>query len=242
MFVQPRVVGQLRMERRHEEPPLAREHRPAVDLGEHLDAGPDVLDPRRPDEDGAHRLGLPFDVEIGLERRDLAAERVAPHRQIDESEVVAVEHDHPGARAEDRTVEALTASSSPYRRISRVNVVDSPPGITSPSRSSNWSALRTSTASTRAGGASARARESCPARRERRSEAAAWRQWYHARQARVRIRRRPSARHGPAKTRRSRCASVSATAKRRCPPARSAGNSSNETCHAFTGSRRAPPR
>ena len=37
LLVQPRVVGQLGMERRDEEAPLAREHRPAVDLGEHLD-------------------------------------------------------------------------------------------------------------------------------------------------------------------------------------------------------------
>src|SRR5438874_13749396 len=38
-LVQPRVVGQLGMERRHEEAALAREHRTAVDLGEHLDLG-----------------------------------------------------------------------------------------------------------------------------------------------------------------------------------------------------------
>src|SRR5438105_5933152 len=52
-FVQARVVGQLGMERRDEEPALAREHRMTVDLGEHLDVGADVLDPRRADEDGA---------------------------------------------------------------------------------------------------------------------------------------------------------------------------------------------
>ena len=102
MFVQPRVVGQLRMERRDEEPPLAREHRPAVDLGEHLDARADVLDPRRADEDGPHRLALALELEIRLERRDLAAEGVAPDRQIDEPEMVAVEDDHPRARPEDR--------------------------------------------------------------------------------------------------------------------------------------------
>src|SRR6478735_714345 len=39
-FVQPRVVGQLRMERGDEEPSLAREHRAAADLGEHLHARP----------------------------------------------------------------------------------------------------------------------------------------------------------------------------------------------------------
>src|SRR5881275_1874575 len=44
-FVEPRVVGQLRVERRDEEAALAREHRAAVDVREHLDTRPDVLDP-----------------------------------------------------------------------------------------------------------------------------------------------------------------------------------------------------
>src|ERR1700729_3587074 len=51
-FVQPRIPGQFRMECRHEEPALAREHGPAVHLGEHLDSRPDILDPRRADEHG----------------------------------------------------------------------------------------------------------------------------------------------------------------------------------------------
>src|SRR5438046_7120004 len=42
-FVQPRVVRELRVERGHQEAPLAREHRATVDLGEHLDVGADVL-------------------------------------------------------------------------------------------------------------------------------------------------------------------------------------------------------
>src|SRR5262245_30888262 len=46
-FVEPRVGGELRVERGDEEASLAREHRMAVDLGEHLDVGPDLLDPRR---------------------------------------------------------------------------------------------------------------------------------------------------------------------------------------------------
>src|SRR5260221_7709137 len=54
LFVQTRVVGQLRMKRSDEEPSLAREHRPPVDLGEHLHTGPDLLHPRRADEDCAH--------------------------------------------------------------------------------------------------------------------------------------------------------------------------------------------
>src|SRR3954453_5141129 len=44
-LVDPRVVGQLRMERRDEDAPPAREHRMPVDLGQHLDTRPRVLDP-----------------------------------------------------------------------------------------------------------------------------------------------------------------------------------------------------
>src|SRR4029077_2472541 len=40
-LVEPRVVRQLRVERRHEEAALPREHGPAVDLGEHFDPGAD---------------------------------------------------------------------------------------------------------------------------------------------------------------------------------------------------------
>src|SRR5438105_13217071 len=36
LLVEPRVVGQLRVERGDEEPPLAREHRVPVDLGQNL--------------------------------------------------------------------------------------------------------------------------------------------------------------------------------------------------------------
>ena len=49
----PRVVGQLRMERRDEDPSLAREHRVPVDLGEDSDVRPRLGDPRGADEDGA---------------------------------------------------------------------------------------------------------------------------------------------------------------------------------------------
>src|SRR5690349_11396923 len=104
-LMQPRVVGQFRMKRGDEELPLAREHRPPVDLGEYLDIRPDLLDPRRPDEDSRERRGLADDVELGLERRNLAPEGVPPHRQVDQPEVLPVEHDHPGARPEHGAVE-----------------------------------------------------------------------------------------------------------------------------------------
>src|SRR5204862_3314358 len=104
------VVGQLRVEGGDEEPPLARQHRVAVDLGEHVDVGSRVLEPRRADEDSAQRLvAVPPVVrqhlEVSFEAVDLAAERVAPRAVVAEAEVVAVEEDHPGARSQDRAAE-----------------------------------------------------------------------------------------------------------------------------------------
>ena len=46
------------------------------------------------------RSGVALEVELGLERGELAAERVARTRDVEQSEVVAVEHDQPGAGAE----------------------------------------------------------------------------------------------------------------------------------------------
>src|SRR5258707_9987194 len=54
LLVQTSVVGQLRVKRGNEEASLTRDHRPPVDLGEHLHPRPDLIDPRRADEDGAH--------------------------------------------------------------------------------------------------------------------------------------------------------------------------------------------
>ncbi len=52
------------------------------------------------------RNGSPVvDVEVGLEAVHLTAERVALGAVVAETEVVAVEDDHPGARPEDRAVE-----------------------------------------------------------------------------------------------------------------------------------------
>src|SRR5213595_3465426 len=45
-LVDPRIVGQLRMERSDEQPAVACEHGVTVDLGEHLDVRPDLGEPR----------------------------------------------------------------------------------------------------------------------------------------------------------------------------------------------------
>src|SRR4051812_33249051 len=105
LLVHARIVRQLGVEGRDEEAPLAREHRVAGDRREHLDACPGLRDPRRADEDGAHRRVEPLDAAVGLEARALPAERVALAVDVAEAEVRAREPDHAGARAEDRAGE-----------------------------------------------------------------------------------------------------------------------------------------
>src|SRR5207249_6418092 len=73
-FVQPRVVGQLRMEGGDEEASLPREHGVTIDLRKHLHVGPEPFDPRRANEHRAQRARLARQLEIGLERRNLAPE------------------------------------------------------------------------------------------------------------------------------------------------------------------------
>src|SRR5579862_4854233 len=82
-LVQSRVVCELRMERGDEESSLPREDGMAVDLCEHLDLRADVLDPGRTDEDRAQRALVAGELQVGLERRDLAAERVPAYLEVD---------------------------------------------------------------------------------------------------------------------------------------------------------------
>src|SRR5581483_1799891 len=105
-LMQPRVVGQLGVERGDEEAALARKHRPALDLCQHLHVRADVLHPGSPDEHRTHRRAEAGDLEVGLERSHLSPERVPADGDVDETEVIAVQHDHAGARPEHRPVEA----------------------------------------------------------------------------------------------------------------------------------------
>src|SRR5690242_8590299 len=114
-LVDPRVVRQLRVEGREHDTALPDEHRMPLPLCQHLDVGADVLDPRRADEHAVQRRLLAGELELGLEARDLAPERVPAHDHVGEPEVglvgapvdgAAGEQDHPGARAQETAVEA----------------------------------------------------------------------------------------------------------------------------------------
>ena len=92
---------ELGVERDHEHVVLARGDDVPVDLGEHLDGLAVLVDPGRADEHRADRRSVDAgDLEVGLERADLAPERVAPAGVVGEPEVLAVEHDHPRAGAQ----------------------------------------------------------------------------------------------------------------------------------------------
>src|SRR2546421_9851788 len=66
-LVHPGVVGQLRVERGDKDTSVACEHAVAIVLGEELDSGACLLDPRRADEDASQRPGIAGEREVGLE-------------------------------------------------------------------------------------------------------------------------------------------------------------------------------
>src|SRR5262245_51382753 len=101
-LVHPRVVGQLRVERRDQEAALAQQHGLAVQLREHLHLAR-IAHARRADEDAAERLAV--ELEVGLEARHLPSVGIPVDLEPDEAEVVAIEQDHPRAGAEDRPLE-----------------------------------------------------------------------------------------------------------------------------------------
>src|SRR5919106_4235034 len=100
-LVHARVVRQLGVERGDKDPPVAKEDRLTLVLGEHLDAVPHLAHTRRANEDAAHGFLLAVEVEIGLEAGHLTSVCVPRDRDVDEAEVLAVEDDHAGARPED---------------------------------------------------------------------------------------------------------------------------------------------
>src|SRR2546430_4852585 len=71
-----RIVRELGMERRDEQPPVAEEHRHAAVLGQHLDVGADVRNSRRADEHAPQRPIFAREREIRLEARELTPVRV----------------------------------------------------------------------------------------------------------------------------------------------------------------------
>src|SRR5437763_1974257 len=122
-LVDSRIFGQLRMERGDEEAALAEQDRLAVVFGEDLDVGARLAQARRADEDAVERSLVSRKLEIRLEARDLPPVRVSLDVDVDEPQMVPVEHDHSGACAEhgrreltQRIVEPVEPHQSHERR------------------------------------------------------------------------------------------------------------------------------
>ena len=113
--MEPRVVGQLRVEGRGQDGPFPHRHRVVFICGQHLHLGSASLDPGGTDEDRAQGLVPdPGDREVGLEALQLATEGVAADAGVDEAKVLGIADDHPGAGAEDRPAGLVVG---PQRRL-----------------------------------------------------------------------------------------------------------------------------
>src|SRR5688500_2552604 len=105
-LVDAQVLGQLGVERREQEPTVTDEDGVAGELAEHFDVRACVSNARRPDEDATKRNLVLGEGDVRLEAPHLPSEGVAVDGEVGETPVVAVEDDHPGAGAEDRTAVA----------------------------------------------------------------------------------------------------------------------------------------
>ena len=174
-------LGQLGVECDREHRSLAGGHRVAVDLGEDLHVRAVLGDPRRADEDRRESISAgrrspsraarcrPRSCASGARTR-CARARMSIRPRCSRSSMIRPAQEPSIGRA--RATSARSGSASPSRSIPKVIVVDSPPGITSPSRPSRSAGTRTSrTSARRARAAPARAPRTRPAARARRSAA-----------------------------------------------------------------------
>src|SRR5712692_396957 len=93
------------MERRSDDAAVADEHRLALMLGKNFHVPSSHTHARRADEDAAQRSAFAGERKISLEARDLAAVGIPVDFHVDEAEMLAIEHDHPGTGTQDRAIE-----------------------------------------------------------------------------------------------------------------------------------------
>src|SRR5215216_2323815 len=118
-LVQREILAQLGMERDGEDVSLPDRDRVSVHLGQDLHPVPDLLDPRGSNEDGID--GDPIDFQIRFKRRQLTPESVTPDPDVENTEMVAIECDHPSARSEHR----LTGPDEVDHRLGKAFSLDS---------------------------------------------------------------------------------------------------------------------
>ena len=109
--MEARLAGELGVERGGDDVALPDGHDPAVvEPGQDVDLGAGPLDDRGADEDAMDRRAAEDrDVELRLERVELAPERIALDGHVEERQDrrlaagdLGGQHDHPGTRPEDR--------------------------------------------------------------------------------------------------------------------------------------------
>jgi len=98
--MQGQITAQLRVEGDGENVPLANGNGVAIHLSQYFHVFPNLLHPRSPNEHGVERGAL--EQELSLERRQLPTERIAAHLDVEDTEMVPVQHDHSCTGAEDR--------------------------------------------------------------------------------------------------------------------------------------------
>src|SRR5262245_33338474 len=104
--VHAQIVRQLRVEGREQQAAVADENGLLAELADDLHVRPEGTNARRADEDAVKRDLVADQRDVRLEAPDLASVCIAVDLEVGEPEMVAVEHDHPGARPEDGRLEA----------------------------------------------------------------------------------------------------------------------------------------
>src|SRR5438067_38756 len=101
------LASQLRVKSDRHQVFLPNRYWMIVERCQDLDLLATAADPRRADEYGVQRTArYPRDLQIALEGAQLTAERVALGGDVEQPQVLAVEHDHPRARPEHRGSDA----------------------------------------------------------------------------------------------------------------------------------------
>ncbi len=98
--MQGQVIAQLWVKRDRENIPLANRNRMAIDFGQNVHAIPDFLNPRSSDEHGIE--GGSVEGQLSFERRKLTPEGVSAYGDVEDAEMLPVQHDHSCTGAEDR--------------------------------------------------------------------------------------------------------------------------------------------
>ena len=115
------IVTKLWVEGNDDYGPFARSDTVTFDLSKNFNRWPVLRDPRSTDEDRLDRSAAYADLERRFEAANLTPEGVALGADVDYPEVLAVEHDQPGASTENRFAGGVERSE----RISEPFALDS---------------------------------------------------------------------------------------------------------------------